>query len=218
MTRTRFPLSRANRSAMTLPANPAPTTTMSWLISRLPRSQAGRRNAGRDREAADGLRGTTSHRAPLAPRPPLEDGGDERVDGCPRAVPRPLREQRVGCSPVTNEIRLERALARREEALRAIADLDEALPAARIDHVGDARACDRETRGEVFGRLRRADEAGRLVVGERHDPDVPAGEVGRQLAIRLRPEVVDVRRVRERRGIDLDDRPEHDELPVRVCR
>ena len=88
--------------------------------------------------------------------------------------------------------------------------------AVRLDHVGDRRADDRLARRHVFERLGRADEAGRLVQRERQQADVPAGEAVRQRVVRLLAQVVDVGAPRQRGRVDLDDRADHDDLPVRI--
>ncbi len=48
---------------------------------------------------------------------------------------------------------------------------------------------------------------------ERHQGDVPAAEIGRQLLICLAAEIVDVGPLRQVGGVDLDHRPDHDDRP-----
>ena len=108
--------------------------------------------------------------------------------------------------------------ARLKEPGCAVADLGQSRAAIRLDDVVDARARHAQPGGEVLGRLRGTDVARRVVVGERHDADVPAAEVGRQLLVPLHPEVVDVDPLRKARGIDLHDRPDHHELPIKATR
>jgi hypothetical protein len=75
-----------------------------------------------------------------------------------------------------------------DERLGVVGDGDDAALAVGVDDVGDRRRHHRKARREVFERLGRADVPRRPVLRERHDRDVPAGEVPRQIAIVLHAE------------------------------
>ena len=59
--------------------------------------------------------------------------------------------------------------------------------------IRDGRRDDGSAGGEIFGRLRRTDEACRLISGERQHGDFPTRDVAGQLLIGLGAEIVDVR-------------------------
>ena len=136
-----------------------------------------------------------------------------------RTPSRPMR-----CAPVFFRIadialgrhRTQRFFARGDESLRIRRDAH--AIAVQRDHVGDRRADDGLSGRHVFERLGRADEARRLVERERHQAHVPRRHERRQFGIRLLPEIVDVRRLRQRGRIDLHDRPDIAELPLRPQR
>ena len=109
-------------------------------------------------------------------------------------------------------------LAGRDEFVRVTGDTHTLQRAIVPHHVDDRRRDDRTPRREILGRLGRADEARRLVDRERHQRDIPAGEIGRQLVVGSRAEKVDVGQARQLGGIDLDHRPDHHERPARPRR
>ncbi len=86
------------------------------------------------------------------------------------------------------------------------------------DHVLDRGRHDRLAAGEIFGGLGRRDELGRFVHRERHQRDVPARQIGRQLGVGLAAEIMDVGPLRQVVVADLDHRADHHERPVRAHR
>ena len=79
---------------------------------------------------------------------------------------------------------LERFLAGRDELFRRRGDLDALELAVMAHDVLDRRRHHRLAAGEIFGSLGRRDELRRFVHRERHQRDVPARQIGRQLGDR----------------------------------
>ena len=142
---------------------------------------------------------------------------DEREHLRGDVVPRQLGEHGVdlaapGSVAVGGE--RQRDLALGDERLPVAGDADAGQLAIVAHHVDDRRRHDRPPGGEIFGRLGRADEARRFVDRERHQRDVPAADIGRQLVIGPAAEIVDVRAPGQFGRIDLHHRADDHDAPV----
>src|SRR5829696_4074738 len=173
MRRTRSLRWLASRSAMTLPAKPAPTISQSYM--RLLRGC----------ERVDGDRGARAIR--LAGR--LEH---QPVHRAPGLVPRAYGEMPVDAREPGLLRALEQALRLAHHLERRLRDLNEPLLAVRPHHVRDRRRHDRHAGRKELRRLGRADEARRLVQRERHQADIPARQIARKVRITLSREPMDV--------------------------
>src|SRR4051812_38907449 len=101
------------------------------------------------------------------------------------------------------------------ELVSRAGDLDEPGVSIWSYNISDGRRDDRCARCEEFRRLRGADEASGLVEGKRHDTDIPAADVGWQILVVFGPQPMNVFQPRQTCRIDLYNRSDHDELPVR---
>ena len=146
------------------------------------------------------------------PRRGREHALDLGLHGLPRPVPRRLAEDRLDGRLV--DAVGQRGLDRVHEARGVVADQHEPTLAVRLDDVGDGRRDHGLARGQVLESLRRADEARRLVERERHQRDIPPGDVRRQVRVLLRAEVVQVRALRKRLRVDLRHRTDDHDVPV----
>ena len=109
----------------------------------------------------------------------------------------------------------QRRFARSDEVPVRCGNGDEA--AVRIDHILDRRAHGGAIGSKILERLRRADEASRLVQGERQEAYIPAcDEIGKFVVVAL-PQPMQIGALRQGGRVDLDDRANHDDLPVRTC-
>ena len=106
----------------------------------------------------------------------------------------------------------------RDEGRRGIGDGDGLDVAVVTNDVGDRRRDHRASAGEIFRRLGRADEACRVVAGEWHQRHVPPREVGRKLGVFFSAQVMDIRGPGQQARVDLGDRPDQHDLPVRAQR
>ena len=174
--------------------------------ARAPRHQLAVAGGQRQRRAPHRARRLARHRTLDQPRHALEGG-----------VPGVLGQELVDrAQPVRGEAaEAQGTLDSGHEALGRVSDRDRVDVAVVPDHVGDRGRDHGQAGGQVLGRLGRADEARRFVARERHQGDVPAGEVARQVGVLARAQIVDVGPPWQVGGVDLHDRPHHDELPVR---
>ena len=135
-----------------------------------------------------------------------------------RAVPRRSGQQAVGGRQPSLGRRGadQHRLAGRNHVRRIARDSHAVELAVVPDDIDDRGGDDGPAGREVLGRLRRADEARRLVRCERHHGHVPTGQIGGQIVVSLGSKVMDVESTRQARRIDLDHRPDHDEMPIRA--
>ncbi len=153
------------------------------------------------------------HSPPPARLRPVDLAGHLRL--CP--VPGELGQGEVHClEPLAVFGKGEGPLAGRHEGFGAVGDGDALELAVVALHIGYRGGDHRLAASEVFGGLGGADEARRFIDGERHQCDVPASQIGRQLFIGLAAEVVDVWGPWQVRRIDLHHRPDHHQAPVGV--
>ena len=193
----------ASRSASTLPAKPAPTIKPIVHRSRLLRRSWRRTRSGR----------RSSPRAAV---------GDQLAHGGPGPVPGAVRRGagRPAGEPGGPSAGPAAASQRVRRPRRGVGDLDQALARRRAaPRRGSAVETTGQAGGEELGRLGRADEPRRLVERERHQADVPARQVARQLGVALRRRASGCWRAAAGvAGIDLHHRADHHELPVRAER
>ena len=98
----------------------------------------------------------------------------------------------------------QRCFARRDELLRIGGDVHNI--AIQIDHVGHRRADNRKFGRHVFKRLGRTDEPRSLIQRKRQQAHIPSRQKMRQGLVRLLSKIMDIRALRQHRGIDLDER------------
>ena len=164
------------------PPGPGRQTARPAPSRQTPRRQQGDRNAAA---------------SPAAPR---ASGGTRR---------RPLSSVCIRAQIASHDISRSIASAARASPARSAQQLDRRQPrmppacrrSARsrscpilADHVGDRRSRRPAGRRQIFRRLGRADEPRRLVDRERHHRGVPVRDIGGQLGIGFRAEIMDVRR------------------------
>ena len=129
----------------------------------------------------------------LCPGPVPRDVGQLAIDGVKPGPPRGWQSQ---CGArLCNKIGRRFGYPHRVEVAPAPDDID--------DRSGDHRlpAC------EVFRCFSRANEAGRCVACERHHGNIPVRDVGRQVAVGLAAQVMNVGSLRQARGVDFTTGP-----------
>ena len=145
---------------------------------------------------------------------------DEGIHADVGLVPRKIGQGRIalGEPGAVHVSRLgQRRLAGRHEGLGRVRDPDGGQVAIVADDVADRGGDHWLARGQIFRGLCRADEAGGVVDGERHQGDVPFRQPRGQVGVVGAARVMNVGTPRQFVRRNLHDRPDHDDRPVRPC-
>ena len=111
----------------------------------------------------------------------------------PRRVPGVAREKGVGASAIAHAGSQSEALMASTKSVGRVGNSRQSASPYGPNHVANRSGDNRLTGGHIFWRFRRADESCRLVARKRQHGDIPASHVRRQLLVRLRSEVMNVR-------------------------
>src|SRR4051794_20200475 len=192
----------ASCSAMTLPANPAPTTSQSYTRDY---------SFGPPGGGAERRKRVASERQFV---------GERRLDQSdhlrPGSVPRHFRQAPIDwVEPIGHPFgQRQRCRGFLDEIRRAIGDPHRVEMAPAMHDIDDWGRNYRLSGCKVFWRLGRADKTRRFVQRERHHRRVPVRYIRRERRVLLAAEIVDVWRSRQGFGVDFDHRAYQDQLPV----
>ena len=132
-------------------------------------------------------------------------------------IPRRRGEHHIGFIPpaeIGAPRECERVVTSLDEDAARRCNADPRHAAVMPHHIDDRGRHDGTARSEIFGRLGRADEAGRLIDRKRHQRDIPAGDHLRQLVIGTRSQIGQVIALGQVGRVDLDHRTDDLDRPV----
>jgi hypothetical protein len=136
----------------------------------------------------------------------------------PGGIPGHVGKQAVGGTQARRRIFGERRVDGGGELFGRVRNAGQSEIAIGMHNVGNRGGHDWPSTCEVLRCLGGTDVARRVVARERQDGHIPPRQVPRKFGVGFLAEIVDVAGLRQRRGIDLDDRSQQHQVPVRPQR